>query len=65
LSYFKKKHEFSRQIFKKYLNIKFIEIYLLGADFVYVDGETDGLTERHGGTKCRFLQFCDRVKKTN
>jgi hypothetical protein len=30
---------------------------------MYVDGETNGLTERHDGTMCRFLQFCERVQK--
>jgi len=35
----------------------------LGADFTYVDGQTDGLTERHDRSKCRFLHFCERAKK--
>ena len=31
----------------------------MGTEFMYVDGETDGLTERHGGTKGRV--FCNFV----
>lgn len=30
-------------------------MYLMGADFMCVDAETDELTERRDGTKCRFL----------
>jgi hypothetical protein len=50
---------------KKYSSIKIYRNLFLGADFMYVNGETDGLTEIHDGTKCHFLQFCERVKKLN
>jgi hypothetical protein len=40
-----------------------MEISLMGAESMYVDGETDGLTDRRDGTKCRLLQFCERAKK--
>jgi hypothetical protein len=35
------KLEFSQQIFKKYSNIKFHEICLVGAELFHVDGQTD------------------------
>jgi hypothetical protein len=34
-------HEFTRQIFTKYLNIKFHQIHPIGAELFHADGQTD------------------------
>jgi len=35
------KHEFSRQIFEKYLHISFMKIRPVGAEVFHVDGQAD------------------------
>jgi hypothetical protein len=42
-----------------------MEISLREAEFMYVGEQTDGLTDRRDGTKCRLLQFRERAKKLN
>ena len=39
------KLEFSRQIFEKYSNIKFMTIHPVGAEMFHADGRTDGRTD--------------------
>jgi len=51
------KTEPSRQIFEKYLNIKFHELRLVAAELFHAHGRTDGPEEANS----RFIQFCDRV----
>ena len=50
-----KKLEFSRQIFKKSLNIKFHKIRSVGAELFHADRQTD----RHDEANSRFSQFCE------
>jgi hypothetical protein len=45
--------EFCRRVFEKYINIKFLNIRLVGAEKFHVDEETD----RHDEAKGRFSQF--------
>jgi hypothetical protein len=49
------KHEFSRQIFKKYSNIKFHENPSSGAELFHAGGQTDG----HDEANSRSSSFCE------
>ena len=55
------KLEFCLQIFEKSSNIKFHEIYSVGAELLHVDGQTD----KHDETNSRFSQFCHFISWTS
>jgi hypothetical protein len=60
------KLEFSRQIFEKYVNIKFHENPSSGNQVVTcgrTDEQTGRQTDRHDEANSRFSQFCERAKK--
>jgi hypothetical protein len=54
------KHELSRQILGKYVNIKFNENPSNGSRVIQ-SGRTDGLADKHDEANSRFSQFTDRA----
>jgi hypothetical protein len=55
------KLEFSRQIFKKYWNIKFHEIHSVAAELFLTDGRTDGRDKSNS----RFSQSCEKRQRNH
>jgi hypothetical protein len=60
------KLDFSRQIFEKYINTKFMKIRQWGVELFRADGRTDEQTEdrqtdRHDVANGRFSQFCEHA----
>jgi len=51
------KREFSRHVFEKYSNIKFIKIRPVGAELFHADRQTDRQTITHDEADNRFSQF--------
>jgi hypothetical protein len=58
------KFGFSRQIFEKYLNIKFHENLSSGTELFHADGRMDRQTEGHDQAKVAFRNFANVSKKT-
>jgi hypothetical protein len=53
------KLELSRQIFEKYLNIRFNENLPMGAQLFCMDRQTDRQTDLHDKANNSFSQFCE------
>ena len=56
------KQEFSRQIFEKYSNIKFLKIRPVEAEVFHADRRTDRQTDKYDETNNRFSQFWNALK---
>jgi hypothetical protein len=55
------KLEFFQQVFEKYLSINFMKIRPVEAELFLAGRPTDGRTDRHKETDCRFSQLCERA----
>ena len=51
------KHEFYRQIAKKYSNIRFHKVCPVGVELLHVEGRADRQTDGHEEANSRFSKF--------